>query len=826
MTSRVATAAVLGTLFVVSAPAHAQTTVVRGEGASAVVEHDPLRISFRDGAGRAVLRHLDPPAAPGATGGTDAPPAGFEVAPEVAVYAPLAFEVGGEHGFQHPGGLWTGNMLTNGRAGAVHFPTRVTAAVQDGGGVRFSLATTDPSRTMTVRVAPDAGTGLRVTAEVGGGGVSAIGDAFASAPGEAFRGFGGRHNAIDQRGEDFYNWIEEEAFNTGAALKPVESVPGSGGDRYLFPNGPHQAYYVQNLFVSSAGYGFLLNATEFSRWRMAADRPDAWQVALHGAKLDYTVAVGDGSTAIRTLTAINGRHRVPPDWALGPALKRNVQQGNDDPGTQQAKIREDIENLRKHDVRITGYAYESWDTLPEDFVRETNRQLRAMGIHAIGYVRAYVNDEGNFDPPGTFQEAVDNGYVAMTPTGQPWISVAVGPAALLDFTNPATVEWWARRKVRRMLDLGFDGFMQDFGEQVQTDMRFHDGSTGATMHNRYPVVFHRVTREIVDRWEREHRERGRVWMYTRAGFSGRPGSAAYEDSNFPGDESADWSRSLGIGSLATDMLSRAVGGSYGYTTDIGGYFDTNTQTAQPLQKDLFMRWSQWAALTPHFRLHNSCCDQGTRMPWDFDDAALANWKRMAALHERAIPLIRELWRDAQRTGLPPTRPMWLEYPRDAEAAKQDQQWMLGPDVLVAPVVEQDATKRRVYFPAGAWVHPETGERQEGPGYRDVVAPLDRLPYFFRAGTSPISEAKVARSCASRRRFAIPLPRGARRPLVRVDGRGVRVMRRNGRLRAIVEVRGRTRRTSSVRIRALTRSGERITQLRRYRLCVPHRRGRG
>ena len=179
--------------------------------------------------------------------------------------------------------------------------------------------------------------------------------------------------------------------------------------------------------------------------------------------------------------------------------------------------------------------------------------------------------------------------------------------------------------------------MQDFGEQVQRDMHFADGSTGRTMHNRYPVIWHRLSRRILDDWQRDHPERGPIWFFTRAGYSGRPGSAAYEMGNFPGDETTDWSAGSGLRSLAPDMLNRAVGGAFGYTTDIGGYIDF---IAPPPNAELFTRWSEWAALTPYFRVHNSA-STGTRMPWFYGAETLATWKSLASLHQRALPLIRE-----------------------------------------------------------------------------------------------------------------------------------------------------------------------------------------
>jgi alpha-D-xyloside xylohydrolase len=108
------------------------------------------------------------------------------------------------------------------------------------------------------------------------------------------------------------------------------------------------------------------------------------------------------------------------------------------------------------------------------------------------------------------------------------------------------------------------------------------------------------------------------------------------------------------------------------------------------------------------------------------------------LHNRAIPYMQRLWKAARRTGIPPTRPLWLAAPHDAKAARQTQQWMLGPDVLVAPVVAEGARARTVYFPRGCWRTPAPARTQRYRGGRSarVKAPLGRLPYFFRCGTRP------------------------------------------------------------------------------------------
>jgi alpha-glucosidase (family GH31 glycosyl hydrolase) len=249
------------------------------------------------------------------------------------------------------------------------------------------------------------------------------------------------------------------------------------------------------------------------------------------------------------------------------------------------------------------------------------------------------------------------------------------------------------------------------------------------MHNAYPTLFHRVTREAVEEWERAHPDRGPVWFFTRAGYAGRSGSARYEGSNFAGDGNTDFSRSSGLASQTPDMLNRAIGGAYGFTTDIGGYFDFVTPRTT---KELFIRWAQWATLSPVMRVHGSI-NAGTHMPWTYDEETVQEYRRLGDLRLRARPLIARLWREATRTGIPVTRPLWLGAPEAPDAATEDQQWLLGEDVLVAPVVRAGARERQVSFPRGCWRHGETGARYRGPARRAVAAPLLSLPWFVRCG---------------------------------------------------------------------------------------------
>ncbi|MFN8150101.1 MAG: glycoside hydrolase family 31 protein [Solirubrobacterales bacterium] len=705
-------------------------------GAGVEVRRDPLRITFTDGRGRPVLSELQgtrrasrlvPPVPRSQFAIADSPPP--------TLYAPLTFLVGSTGIEQTPGNIWEGTLRSVTEGGTEYGATAVRAARRSGPGVRLVLATSDPSgRRLVVRLAPgpSPGTIALSAAPNDPEGVAAIGDSFSSAGSEAFRGFGGRHDRLDQRGTEFYNWTQQENLSSGSASAFTPVVPG--GEDHLFPNGPHAAYYVQSSFISSSGYGFLLDRDELSHWRLASDRPDAWQVQSFGSRLDYVVAPGTAPEAIGKITSISGRQRVPPRWALGQILDREVIYENDSPSKYEAEVRQDLADFDRYGIHPSAYRIEGWQFLPDDVLAEIIAELRRRGIHPMVYFRAFVGkDEIGTDDPSAYDEALAKGYVATHADGTPYTFTSNFNAdgAQIDFTDPDAVAWWQDR-VRRALQLGADGFMQDFGEQVLSDMHFADGSTGATMHNRLPVLFHRATFEAVRRFERSHPGR-HIFYFTRAGYSGSPGSARWEFANFPGDETTDWTRSSGLASLTPDMLNRGIGGAYGFSTDIGGYFDVALY--QPTTKELFIRWAQWAALSPMFRLHGSV-GAGVHMPWTFDEETLDRYRALARLHERAIPLIQRLWKRARRTGIPIARPLWLSYPKDPAAASQDQEWLLGPDLLVAPVVEQGASTRRVHFPRGCW-RTRGGERYSGPSDVTVAAPLSRLPFFIRCGAHPL-----------------------------------------------------------------------------------------
>jgi alpha-glucosidase len=698
--------------------------IVQGPDAGAVITRAPFQISFTDAVGNTVLSEA-PTQGSGFTLPATLP--GVQSAPgSTALFAPLSFLVGSDQPATYTAFSNAGNLLSDEETGTEYSAREVLAASPYGDGVELTVSTDDPSgRQLSVRVVPDGAGAIRVSARpLDATGVAAMADSFSSSPQEAFHGFGGRHNSLDQRGQDFYNWVDQENSGTGPQENP--------GETNLSPDGPQAAYYVQSSFVSNDGYGFLLDQNELSRWRMdSGEEPDIWQSEVAAPEIDYVVAPGDMAQAIATLTSITGRQRTPPTWGLGPMFDREVELFEHASQYEQ-QIESDLHEITADKLPVEAYRIEGWAFLSKPFLESVIARLKALGIRPLVYFRSFVADEELGTEYSTeYDEALQNGYVASTEGGQPYVfqDNFLNDAAVIDFTNPNAVSWW-RKRLDAALDLGAEGFMLDFGEQVQPGMHFSDGSTGDQMHNRYPVLAEKVTREAIEAYEAEHPGRSIVF-FTRSGYSGEPGSAAYENFNFPGDETTNWSQASGLASLTRDMLNRAIGGAYGYGTDIGGY-----EGAEPTTRELFVRWAEWAALSPVFRLHGALGEEHT--PWDPKINAVAVYKQLSELHISVEPYISALWKQADETGIPITRPLYLAYPDDPQAALQDQEWLLGPDVLVAPIVEKGATGRTAYFPAGCWRDPETGQQVLGPRYETVAADLDQLPFFFTCGTAPFS----------------------------------------------------------------------------------------
>jgi alpha-D-xyloside xylohydrolase len=192
-------------------------------------------------------------------------------------------------------------------------------------------------------------------------------------------------------------------------------------------------------------------------------------------------------------------------------------------------------------------------------------------------------------------------------------------------------------------------------------------------------------------------------------------------------------------------LNIGLSGVPWWTTDIGGFLGGDVNA--PYFRELIVRWFQYGVFCPLFRLHGDRLLEGTdwwetggpNEVWSFGEEAYGIIRELLFLRERLRPYVMDLMRQAHEAGTPPMRPLFYDFPADAACWEVEDQFMFGPDLLVAPVLFEGARSRRVYLPAGSdWRDAWTDEELTGGRWIEADAPLERIPLYLRAGkTLPI-----------------------------------------------------------------------------------------
>ena len=727
-------------------PAHAVS--LRG-GSRLVIEDDPFRIVIVAADGTETIATVPglqgaPVRVPGIDGPQPAEPLG-----PLGGFPAIGFVVGARAGLTFPVAVpfFTGNRLFGAEAGALVSVVGVAGAERKPrGGLELALETNAPALSparMTITPLQTGGVRLDIQPPPE---LDAIASMFtlASPADEGLYGLGGRKDAFNQRGLLRNVWVEQQ--NTGPG--PLRPVPDNDptdttGPTYTFPNGAQSVHFPQAVLFGGNGWAAWVRESELQRVDLAKSREDAIRWGIARPDFSLTLAgPGDIEAATRAFTADSGRAPAPPRFAYEPWISV-LNQGEGEAAPYGAgfsggeRVRDDVEEIvamaEKHDLPIGVIGMEGWHAVPD--IEDFAASLRAKGYRLQAYWSPFINQ----DAP-VYDDAVENGYLVKTPTGDPYpiVTTRGNRNYLVDFTNPAAQEWWAGL-IDWPLQLGFEAFMNDFGELVTEGMVFHSGEPPEVVHNEYPVLYHEATRAGVDRFA-ERNPGSEPFFYLRAGFSGyddRRGVTAFTPSAFPGDETTDWHEGFGLPSIMPAMLNLTLGGSYAFTTDVGGYLDLHTPQTSA---ELFTRWHQAATFMPISREHNSTFNGSVRA-WDFGRKTLTTYRRYARAKVRLVDLVDRWAQRAAADGtIGPVRPLILS-DSSPEARSIKDEWLLGNDILVAPVVKEGAREREVYLPQGSRWQQVTvadngsftplGQAHAGGQTITAPAPLTDIPVFLR-----------------------------------------------------------------------------------------------
>lgn len=514
---------------------------------------------------------------------------------------------------------------------------------------------------------------------------------------EHYFGFGERFNQIDQRGQEVR----------------VRVVNGASGNL---------AYKPVPFYISSYGYGLHIDTDLELNARMAVpDDAATASLRVEGESLSARFFLGTPEQALRAYTASAGRPALPPAWVFGPWKSRDWTVEN------QSTVLEDVRETRRLDLACSVKLIDAkWETADHSFafdpvkypdVPGMVREAREAGMRMVLWVSPWmVRDATSRE---AYEAAAAQGYLIRDGSGKPYLHrLGNSPGfvgSCIDFTNPAAVEWW-QGHIKRLVQLGFDGFKTDFGEQVPDDAVFFDGRIGREVHNVFPRLYNEATYHAMQ-------EATDGVLFARSAWHGSQGISAI----WAGDQASDFGPATGLQSVVVAGQNAAASGFPYWSSDIGGYFGVPTD-------EVFVRWTQFGAFSPIMQVHG----MGKREPWLFAPETLDLYRAYAQLHTDLFPYLYAAAKHAADTGVPIMRPMAFAFPgEDVWDDTQAHQYLFGPQLLVAPVYSYSGfnTIKSVWLPAAApWYELWTGDLYEGGQTAFVAAAIDKIPVFVRAGS--------------------------------------------------------------------------------------------
>ena len=545
---------------------------------------------------------------------------------------------------------------------------------------------------------------------------------FHAEPGETVWGGGEQLSYFALNGRAFPMWTSEPGVGRDKSTditRQMDALSMAGGD-YWNTNFP------QPTFLTSRWLAVHLDASCYSVLDFTDPAAHCVEVWSHTAEFELFAANGP-SELVGALSARFGRQPPLPDWAIGGAiigLKDGV------------RSFERLEKFIAAGAEVSGLWCEDWAGIREtsfgrrlfwDWRRDDHRYpdlperiaaLKERGIRFLAYANPYLAVDG-----ALYGKAKQAGHFALRQDSDEVYLVDFGEfdCGVLDFTRAETREWFAEHVLaREMLDIGVDGWMADFGEYLPTDLRLADGSDPMEAHNRWPVLWAEVNAQALA----SRGKTGDALFFMRAGFSG---AQAHCPLLWAGDQSVDFSRHDGIGTVITAALSAGLTGSAYSHSDCGGY---TSLLGNVRGVELMMRWCELAAFAPVMRSHEGN-RPGDNLQYDSSEELLACFVRWSRVHSMLAPYVRNLCEEANASGLPAQRPLFLHYPDDVALRNVQDQFLYGSELLVAPVIEQGAVSRVVMLPGDSdWRHLWTGA-DFGPGRHEIAAPIGQPPVFCK-----------------------------------------------------------------------------------------------
>lgn len=513
---------------------------------------------------------------------------------------------------------------------------------------------------------------------------------FTLSPGEKIFGCGESFTGLDKRGQRIVLWADDaNGVQNQGLYKPVP------------------------FFMSSRGYGIFLHTTtpitcDFGNYFSGVN-----SLMMGDDEADLFVFLGSPKEILDEYTKLTGKSPMPPLWSFGLWMSRCTYNA-------EKQVRDVASRLRENRIPCdvihldTGWFETDWRCNyefstsrfqdPEKMIADLKRD----GFHISLWQLPY------FVPKNTlFNELVEKHLVVRDAKGNlPYED------AVLDFSNPATVEWY-QAKLAHLLKMGVGAIKVDFGEAAPNNGLFASGRTGFYEHNLYPLRYNKAVADITLKVTGEH------IIWARSAWAG---SQRYPI-HWGGDaENTD----DGMAAELRGGLSFGLSGFSFWSHDVGGF-------VAKAPEDLYRRWLAFGVLTSHTRCHGTA----PKEPWNYSAAFMDDFRRIDELKYELMPYVYAQAKDCSERGLPMLRALFVEYPEDPGSWLIDDEYLFGSSILAAPLLHENATGREVYLPPGNWIDYQTGEAWSG-GWHHIEAGKIPIVMLVRDGTV-IPRIKLAQS---------------------------------------------------------------------------------
>jgi len=554
---------------------------------------------------------------------------------------------------------------------------------------------------------------------------------------EHFFGFGAQFSTFNMDGRRLPIIVQEQGIGRGdQPLTFLADVTNQAGGTWF------HTYAPIPHFISSEMRSMFSENKEYQVFHFTEDSKAQLEV-FSEKPLGRIYAGENPAELLEEHTSVVGRMRPLPEWTQ-EGLVLGAQGGTEE-------VLDKLEALLEQDVPVTGLWIQdwvgqrktsfgkqlwwNWELDKEHYPNweEFTGKLEEEDVKLLGYVNPFLVDTSEKDNVrrDQYQEAKEKGYFVKDDEGEPKkLMLTDFTGGLLDLTIPEAREWIKDIIKEEMVERGFHGWMADFGEALPHEVEMDSGESGSTYHNRYPEEWAKINLEILE--EEEMLEEG--MFFVRAGFSESP---RYASTFWLGDQNVTWDEHDGIKTAVTGLLTSGLSGiSYNHS-DIGGY---TSITDFPLNivrsEELLKRWIELNAFTSMYRSHEGNQPDENLQIYSQDNI-IQHVAEFARIFRDLAPYRRELMEEAAETGAPIVRPLFFHYPNDPETYDIDyRQFMLGEDMIIAPVLDEGKEEVSAYLPEGEWVHYWSGETyqfEEGEDV-EVSAPIGEPGIFYRPGS--------------------------------------------------------------------------------------------